>query len=333
MEIRKLRKEEYDLLVDFLRNNWKSNHSLVKSKQLMDFQHLDGDSYSFYAAIEDGKIYSLQGFIKSSFYDEALEEEGDCWGAIWKTLPNTKKGELGLWTRDAIREKEMKCSIGGIGLSGFSKIINKLSGNTMGYMHQYYIANRNVSEFKVCINPEIDHTVHAISEGWQIRQNIHLDYITEPATTYRPKKTVKYFINKYLYHPIYKYIFWGIYYNEDLVSIWAVRRLIVDGTSIFRVADVLGRIDNVPDLTENIQEILRTESCEYIDFLNYGINPGVFKAMGFKDLNYDEGDTILPNYFEPFDQINVRLDVSYRAKYDEYVVFKADGDQDRPNIV
>lgn len=333
MEIRKLKKEEYSLLVDFLRDYWKANHSLVKSKQLMDFQHLDGDTYTFYAAIEDGKIYSLQGFIKSSLYDESLADEPDCWGAIWKTIPDTKKGELGLLTREAIYEKEMKCSMCGIALSAISKKINKLTGNTMGYMHQYYIANREVSDFKICVNPQIDHAIHTVSDGWHIEQNIHLDGVSEPSTGYRPRKTVRYFINKYLYHPIFKYVFWGIYHNEELVSIWAVRRITVDGASIFRITDVLGRLDTIPDLTENIQEILRTESCEYIDFLNYGIKPEVFKTIGFNELDYDETSTILPNYFEPYEQRNVKLDVAYKAKYDEYVVFKADGDQDRPNIL
>ena len=96
---------------------------------------------------------------------------------------------------------------------------------------------------------------------------------------------------------------------------------------------MLGRLDTIPDLTENIQEILRTESCEYIDFLNYGIKPEVFKTIGFNELDYDETSSILPNYFEPYEQRNVKLDVAYKAKYDEYVVFKADGDQDRPNII
>lgn len=333
MEIRKLRKEEYDLLVAFLKNYWKSNHSLVKSKQLLDFQHLDGDTYTFYAAIEDGVIYSLQGFIKSSLYDESLAENPDCWGAIWKTIPDCKKGALGLLTREAIYEKELKNSMCGIALSAISKKINKITGNTLGYMHHYYMANRSVTEFKVGANLEIDHSVHILQPGWHIEQNIHLDKVSEPAKTYRPKKTIKYFENKYLYHPIYKYIFWGIYKNDELVSIWAVRRLIVNNTSVFRIVDVLGRIENIPDLTENIQEILKTESCEYVDFLNYGINSEVFKTMGFKELNFEDGNTIVPNYFEPFEQKNVMLDIAYKAKYDEYVAFKADGDQDRPNIL
>ena len=333
MEIRKLKKEEYGLLVDFLREYWKSDHSLVKSKQLMDFQHLDGDTYTFYAAIEDGRIYSLQGFIKSSLYDESLTNKPDCWGAIWKTVPDTKKGELGLLTREAIYENELKCSMCGIALSAISKKINKLTGNTMGYMSQYYMANRSISEYKVCVDPEVDRSVHAVADGWYIKQNIHLDNAVEPNFTYRPLKTIEYFKNKYLYHPIYKYIFWGIYHKDELVSIWAIRRLIVGHTAVFRVCDVLGRIDNIPDLTEPLQEILRTESCEYVDFLNYGIKPEVFKTMGFKELNFDEDKTIVPTYFEPFEQKNVKLDVAYKAKYDEYVVFKADGDQDRPNIL
>ena len=78
------------------------------------------------------------------------------------------------------------------------KTVGKLTGNTMGYMHQYYIANREVSDFKICVNPQVDHVVHAVSDGWHIEQNIHLANIQEPSSTYRPKKTVRYFINKYL---------------------------------------------------------------------------------------------------------------------------------------
>lgn len=58
MEIRRLLTSEYPILIDFLRNYWSENHSLFKSKSLLDFQHLDGDYYNFLVAIEDKKIYS-----------------------------------------------------------------------------------------------------------------------------------------------------------------------------------------------------------------------------------------------------------------------------------
>lgn len=54
--------------------------------------------------------------------------------------------------------------------------------------------------------------------------------------------------------------------------------------------------------------------------------------MGFELLDLD-GETIVPNYFEPFEQRNVKIEIAYKTKGDNYVAFKADSDQDRPNIL
>ena len=333
MEVRKVRREEYLLLVSFLKNYWKKDHALVKSKQLLDFQHLDGDNYNFYAAIEDNEIYALEGFIKASLYDKSLTDEDDMWGAIWKSRPDAQKGEAGLWVKEALSEKEKKQSWGGIGLSEMAYKINKMMRFTMGYLHHYYIANREIDNFKVGANLFVDRSSHERNDEWTIKQNIRLDSVIEPTETYRPRKTLTYLVNRYQYHPIYKSIFWGIYHNEELVSIWTLRRQIVDGTSILRVIDVLGRIDNLPDLTENFQDILSEESCEYIDFSNYGIRPEVFKSIGFTELGFEDESVIVPTYFEPFERRNVKITLSYKAKYEEYVAFKGDADQDRPNVL
>jgi hypothetical protein len=52
--------------------------------------------------------------------------------------------------------------------------------------------------------------------------------------------------------------------------------------------------------------------------------------MGFFPL---EKDIIIPHYFEPFLKKNISLDYAYINKTEEsYTLFKADGDQDRPNL-
>jgi hypothetical protein len=48
-------------------------------------------------------------------------------------------------------------------------------------------------------------------------------------------------------------------------------------------------------------------------------------------LDFD-GELIIPSYFEPFEQRNVKIELAYKAKF-QYVAFKGDADQDRPNIV
>ena len=39
------------------------------------------------------------------------------------------------------------------------------------------------------------------------------------------------------------------------------------------------------------------------------------------------------NYFEPFLKKNVSIEMAYKAKENNYAIFKADSDQDRPNKI
>ena len=52
-------------------------------------------------------------------------------------------------------------------------------------------------------------------------------------------------------------------------------------------------------------------------------HPGLFNI---KD------DIIIPNYFEPFVRENIEINCAFRSQLD-YIIFKADADQDRPSII
>ena len=53
--------------------------------------------------------------------------------------------------------------------------------------------------------------------------------------------------------------------------------------------------------------------------------------MGFLEKNNDH--EVIPNYFEPFLKKNVSIEFAYKAKENNYAIFKADSDQDRPNKI
>ena len=146
---------------------------------------------------------------------------------------------------------------------------------------------------------------------------------------YRPLKSFDYFINRYDGHPIYKYRFLGIYENDTLISIWSVRKISINNAHVLRVIDVLGELKG--DLFQSLQQLLSEEGAEYIDFLNYGIEKSIFEQMGFQELDFD-GDLIIPTYFEPFEQKNKKIELAYKANF-QYVAFKGDADQDRPNLI
>lgn len=141
---------------------------------------------------------------------------------------------------------------------------------------------------------------------------------------------MEYLRNRYLRHPVYHYFFLGLFSELTLKAILVCRECEGNGSKVIRIVDTLGELGGY--IYPSIQKILQTEEYEYVDFLNYGIDKTVFTEMGFKELDFDNDQLILPNYFEPFERRNVKMTVVYKAKF-HYVAFKGDADQDRPNVL
>ena len=119
--------------------------------------------------------------------------------------------------------------------------------------------------------------------------------------------------------------------EQRLVSIWTLRIIKMNKSRAIRIVDILGNIEYLPCLSAELQKMLVDIGAEYMDILNYGINEEVFFNLGFLKLN-PIGDVIIPNYFEPFERKNIRIEFAYKADFN-YVIFKGDSDQDRPNII
>ena len=78
-----------------------------------------------------------------------------------------------------------------------------------------------------------------------------------------------------------------------------------------------------------ILEQVRNAGAEYADVYNWGTDPDLFARAGFSQIDPD-GRDIVPDHFEPFEARNIRL--RFAIKSDRPVVlFKGDGDQDRPS--
>ena len=84
--IKKVPVNEVDKLVLFIDCYWKKGHALVKSRALLDFQHLNKEEgcYNFIVAEnnETKEYDALVGFISTAQYDKKLIKNGDYWGAI-----------------------------------------------------------------------------------------------------------------------------------------------------------------------------------------------------------------------------------------------------------
>ena len=101
-----------------------------------------------------------------------------------------------------------------------------------------------------------------------------------------------------------------------------------------RIVDYIGRIIYMSEVKNQIQEYLQTNLLEYIDFVEVGLEAKELIEAGFVNRKHYD-DVIVPNYFEPFLQENIDLDYAFKTVVADSkpIFFKADADQDRPNVL
>ena len=332
--VRLCRKDEYDKLISFLHDYWSPNHVFCRNKEIFEFQHgkAENGTYDFVIAVnnETDDIHAVLGFITSSRYDKS--ETGSpraVYGALWKARDDVKdkeSGKLGLAVLQYLLKLYPESEYITLGLSKDSQSIYDALHFNFGAMNHYYVANKHISDFKICDSPYINYDSVSNSE-YEIKLIEKVPDSFDPY--YEPKKNYSYIQNRYLDHPFYDYYLLGIYKNKSLVSIWVCRDCVVEDRKCIRIVDIIGRLDGIDDIEGNIHVFLNESGAEYLDCYNYGINKDVFLKIGFREI---KGNTVIPNYFEPFEKKNVDIHYASYTK-DPVVIFKGDGDQDRPNLL
>ena len=331
------REDEYDKLVDFLDKHWIHNHVFVQSKELLDFQHFDKDRhlYNFVIAVnkETKEVDAIQGFIPTYLYDANLYDNGDFWCSFWKRRDDVDNGEsgiLGILVLSYVWELENFKTYGSIGLSVFAQNMYNALGLDCGVMDQYYIANPYFEQYQLIRKPAINPLT--CSDASVIRK-ITIDEVTVKGC-YRPIKTKTFFLNRYANHPFWHYDFYSVENEGEQVAVFVTRIVNSNGSSCLRIVDVLGDLSKVGYIANGIVRILQEDNAEYVDFMNHGIAESVFYKMGFLKVDLDSDEVIVPNYFEPYVEKNIKLHFGIKAdNTSDYVIFKADGDQDRPSRV
>lgn len=323
---------EIDKLQGFLNEKWVKNHIMGTNLPLMNFQHLSEENYNFFISIDDisSVISAVWGFIPLSQYDPELGDNNDFWGAIWKVDDDNAPPGTGLMLYFTFRNKFKPASFAGIGTSDFAHNILKKLKFTTGYLKHYYLRNPNFTNFHIAqftdvINDNMEFR-HETNQSIKLLDN--LMGIDEIKHDYYPRKSINYIVNRYVKHPIYKYLLFGIFESEKLIAVWVMRKINVNDSSCLRIVDMIGQTQNVSISYNHISDIVINMNVEYVDCLNYGFDNSLFETWGFKKKGEND---IIPNYFEPFIKKNNEIRFAYKANYPLYCMFKGDADQDRPN--
>lgn len=326
-------REELPKLQAFINLHWRKGHVMGCSKELLEFQHAhEGQDYYDFAVAENketGEFDAIYGFIRTWKYDTTQTIPSIGWGAIWKVRDDVNNPEIGTIALQLMKYIILHGDIEILASLGISEDFKRIATSlhfTVGMMNHYYIANKQIKDYHVIVAPQEPSKV--IEESYTIQPIESLRDVKQVNNSLNPYKNLQYLENRYERHPFYKYLFWGVYDEEQLALVLVARRISIGDYSIFRIVDAIGTSDITKSMYGAIQDILKEAGAEYVDCMNAGIEESVFEKLGF--IKADYGKTIVPEHFNPLEHKNVPLEYAYTEE-DNIVIFKGDGDQDRPN--
>lgn len=342
-DIRFCREDEYDDLKEFLRKYWKENHIFVLSKEVFDFQHLDKQNHRYNYVIarsnNDNDIHALLGFVLTSQFDYQIKRTM-IWPCIWKNRDDINRKGLGVSMYHYLKNNIDIETISILGISEIALSIYKQWNFTTGKIKQYVMPNFQTEEHLASGLKDVYASFTTKSEdSLELIEITREEYeiIPEDAELfeeYADYKTKAYYINRFIKHPVYRYHFLAIKDGEQTKAIM-ITRVCGDGIrNCLRIVDYIGQIKYISAVKNQLQKYLIDEHYEYVDFVEVGLKDEELIAAGFINRKTYCG-VVVPNYFEPFLKENIELDYAFKTISNDVkkVFFKADADQDRPNIL
>jgi len=339
-------KNEIKDVMNFVGEYWpKKNHILSHNKPLMNWQYFNkaGQSYNFVIARDsvNGSVLSVLGYIPTQRYDPALTSINTIWLALWLSRDDADISGLGLMVYRFLVNNEDYEAIGVLGINSYATGIYEAMGYDLGILNQYYMLNKECSEFQIAVIPA-DSKNRAIERIKNRKKFIkvttkNFKEISESISyvqpiTIIPRKSPEYFYTRFLQHPIYNYHLYAILEHGIPQGIVALRCSNMADRCALRIVDYYGPVKGLLGTAPEFQFLMAEFEAEYCDMYNIGIGESILASAGFSKLNANSA-IIIPNYFEPFEKRNVEIRYAIKSLgQGHYMLFKGDGDQDRPNI-
>lgn len=323
---------DIDNIMLFIKEEWNYNHILAHDKNFFIWMYGNEDSseINFVLMVDkNNNIKGLNGFIKYSQDSSRLYVSS----AITKVSNSVTIPLAGV---ELIKRFHLLINAKGYYSYGTNPktmipIAQRIFKYDTGYMDQYYRLNNGMDNFSVAVvNNKV---ILPIEKGncrlCQILSKDELsNYDFERNYDNQAYKSKEFIIKRYFKHPIYSYkLFFISEGNSKHKGLLIAREISVLEGKILRIMDYIGDLTALRDIGHAIDNLIIENNYEYVDFYEKGIPEEYMREIGFIK---NTGENIIPHYFEPFVQENIKL--MYQRSNKNIVIFKADGDQDRPNI-
>ena len=330
LTFRLARPDEGPAVAAFLDAHWGEKHPLVHLPDFFDFYYRpfgpDGP-LQFAFAEQDGAPVAIVGYIRAN----ALETP-DIWVSIWCAV----KGHNGSGL-------ELMAALPGL-TNARVMACNNIRPRTMAFYtflgytaerlpHYYRLADKASYAVARVVRRDIlpaggSAVLRLLPDEDALRK---CGYTPDPAR--RPYKDLWYLARRYFHYPHFKYDVWAAQENGKLLAYVVTRTVCTQDTgcaAVVRLVDFIGEDAVLPRLGAALDAILNHAGAEYMDCYNAGIPADVWLAAGFTERIEGDG-CIIPNYLTPPLHENTEY-YYFTNKPENFVMFKADGDQDRPNL-
>ncbi len=319
---------DIDDIMQFIDTHWKKGHILGNNKDFFNYEHKLNEevTYVIYRNDETNEIEATLGYIPYA------KTNRDVMLVMWKSIHQTNP-TLGLELIMYLIDKGDVRIVASPGINKKTRGIYRYLNYDVGTMTQWYRLRKG-AEFKIAKieNDDIPkvNKQTCLYKQYKTWDDFIEDFDFEKYYASNPKtlKEKWYIKKRYFDHPTYKYEIFGHLDNDGIAeTIYIFRKVEVEDSCVLRFIDCIGNYENISLLNNLVDDLLEKYNAEYSDLYECGLNEQLLETSGWKKTV--ETDNIIPNYFSPFEQKNV--EIYYCSSDSDIVLFKGDGDQDRPN--
>ena len=328
-EISRLTEQELVEFREFCELHWGDRHPLIHNDEVFRYYYCRGDKINFLRArdTETGELLSVIGFIPSN---------GLASPDVWISYVLSKKGApLNL----GFHMVEKVCEITNCRALGVNNVRKKVRGlyEFLGYslvpFSHYYRLNGNKTDYSLCIPKErvIAPVFKSDAEFFRINDEKELScFDFENYAQFTPFKDFDYFKHRFFENPWIKYEVFGMLKDGVVLALCVLRVLEHEGACVLRLVGFVGAREEFACVGGLLDRLIKERNADFADVYVYGIGEEALNKAGFV-LRKERDESIIPDYLTPplFENVDFYSVVDDTEKY---LMFRADGDQDRPNM-